>query len=72
MIVGQKKDISIMYIKTRSSLVPRPVRAIRVTRRGLEPSASPRRILSKRLTGDVTLISPRTVGTRLAQKLFRP
>ena len=33
------------------SLVPRPVRAIRVTRRGLEPS--PRRIFPTSLTGDV-------------------
>ena len=59
---GAKKDISIMYIKSRSSLVPRPVHAIRVTRRGLKPSASPRRIFSSSLTGDVTLISSRTAG----------
>ena len=39
------------------SLVPRPVRAIRVTRGGLEPSAIaryPRRIFPTSLTGDVT------------------
>ena len=53
---GAKKGISIMYIKSRSSLVPRPVHAI------LEPSASPRRIFSTSLTGDATLISSRTAG----------
>ena len=40
------------------SLVPRPVRAIRVTRGGLEPSAiargRPGRIFPTSLTGDVT------------------
>ena len=41
------------------SLVPRPVRAIRVTRGGMEPSAIalevyPRRIFPTSLTGDVT------------------
>ena len=40
------------------SLVPRPVRAIRVTRGGLETSAiargRPRRIFPTSLTGDVT------------------
>ena len=38
----------------RLSLVPRPVRAIRVTRGGLEPSANPRRIFSTSLTGSFT------------------
>ena len=41
-----------------TSLVPRPVCAIRVTRGGLEPSAiargRPRRIFPTSLTGDVT------------------
>ena len=36
------------------SLVPRPVRAIRVTRCGLEPSANPRRIFPTSLTGGFT------------------
>ena len=36
------------------SLVPRPVRAIRVTRGGLEPSANPRRIFLTSLTGGFT------------------
>ena len=37
-----------------TSLVPRPVRAIRVTRGGLEPSAIDRGIFPTGLTGDVT------------------
>ena len=41
-----------------TTLVPRPVCAIRVTRGGLEPSAiargRPRRIFATSLTGDVT------------------
>ena len=36
------------------SLIPRPVRAIRVTRGGLEPSVNPRRIFSTSLTGGFT------------------
>ena len=38
----------------RTSFVPRPVRAIRVTRGGLEPSANFRQFFLTSLTGDVT------------------
>jgi len=41
-------------VPDRASLVPRPVRAIRVTRGGLEPSAIARGVLGECLTGDVT------------------
>ena len=38
----------------RLSLVPRPVRAIRLTRGGLEPSANPQQIFPTSLTGGFT------------------
>ena len=38
----------------RTSFVPRPVHAIRVTRGGLEPSANFRQLFPTSLTGDVT------------------
>ena len=61
---GVKKDIFIMYIKRRSSLIPmRPVRVIRVTRRGLEPSAIVfGKFFRQALQVTSHLISPRTAG----------
>ena len=60
---GAKKDIFIMFIKRRSSLIPRPVRVIRVTRRGLEPSAIVfGKFFRQALQVTSHLISPRTAG----------